>query len=157
MKEMDRNTSIIVAVGVVLLGFVVGWVLAPDVMATLAVVCFVGLLVAGVVVAWLIPVWIAFRREHPNRTAILVVNLLFGWTFVGWGLSLAWALSNPAQSQTVVINNTASSPAAAPNGVTSAHAVPAELPTSNAVGDIVNGYRFDGAQWVPVNPTYPAR
>jgi hypothetical protein len=39
------------------------------------------------------PALIAQDRQHDRRLAILVVNLLLGWTIVGWGLALVWAVS----------------------------------------------------------------
>lgn len=34
----------------------------------------------------------AFRR-HPSAIAILSVNLLLGWTLIGWVVALGWSLS----------------------------------------------------------------
>lgn len=42
---------------------------------------------------YFLPTVIASRREHKNSNSILVVNLFFGWTFIGWVVSLAWAVS----------------------------------------------------------------
>lgn len=39
-----------------------------------------------------IPSIIAFRRRHPNRFAILAVNIVFGGTGIGWFGALVWAL-----------------------------------------------------------------
>ena len=39
-----------------------------------------------------IPSIIAFRRRHPNRFAILVINIVFGGTGIGWLGALVWAL-----------------------------------------------------------------
>ena len=43
----------------------------------------------------LIPGGVAHDRAHPNRTAIWAVCILFGWTFLGWGIALVWALTVP--------------------------------------------------------------
>lgn len=48
-----------------------------------------GLLGGGV---YFIPSFIAANRNHPNATAIVVLNALAGWTFLGWIGSLVWAL-----------------------------------------------------------------
>jgi hypothetical protein len=49
------------------------------------------------VVFWLIlytvPWDIANFRCHKNRWSIAVVNVLLGWTFIGWVAALAWAFS----------------------------------------------------------------
>jgi len=39
------------------------------------------------------PSLVASSRKHHNRVAIYVVNLFLGWTFIGWVVSLAWALT----------------------------------------------------------------
>jgi hypothetical protein len=48
---------------------------------------------------YFIPAMVAARRGHPNRTAIRVLNLLAGWTFLGWVVALVWAYSGPAKKQ----------------------------------------------------------
>lgn len=44
-----------------------------------------------------VPLFIAFKRKHPNRVAIAALNLLTGWTFLGWVASLVWALTSAYQ------------------------------------------------------------
>ena len=41
---------------------------------------------------YFVPSIVAFARAHPNRWPILVVNLVFGLTGVGWIGALIWAL-----------------------------------------------------------------
>jgi hypothetical protein len=56
----------------------------------------IGLMVALVVFfLHFLPSYIGFSRYHPARWAILVLNLFFGWTVVGWLLLLVWALMAP--------------------------------------------------------------
>ncbi|MFP3549766.1 superinfection immunity protein [Paraburkholderia sp. SIMBA_049] len=43
------------------------------------------------VVLYFLPGLIASARKHRNATAIAITNLLFGWTFIGWGIALIWA------------------------------------------------------------------
>ena len=43
-------------------------------------------------VPYFIPTFIAFYRKKANRAAILAMNVLLGWTFVGWVIALIWAL-----------------------------------------------------------------
>lgn len=40
-----------------------------------------------------IPTIVAFSRRHRNRWAILVLNLAFGVTLIGWVIALIWALN----------------------------------------------------------------
>ena len=35
---------------------------------------------------------VAMKRNHRDCTAIFALNLLTGWTFIGWVISLVWAL-----------------------------------------------------------------
>ena len=37
------------------------------------------------------PWLIAMFRNHHNRSAIAVLNLLLGWTLLGWIIALVWA------------------------------------------------------------------
>jgi hypothetical protein len=46
------------------------------------------------------PTFIAVWRKHPRRIAIFVINLLFGWTILGWIVALVWALSPPRAPST---------------------------------------------------------
>jgi hypothetical protein len=39
------------------------------------------------------PSLVAYHRGHPNAMAIFALNLLLGWTFVGWVVALVWALT----------------------------------------------------------------
>ncbi len=50
-------------------------------------------LVLGVAFYFL-PAIVASNRKHPNATAILVLNLLAGWTFVGWVVAMVWAFTS---------------------------------------------------------------
>ena len=43
-----------------------------------------------------LPTLVAKSRNHPNTLAIFLVNLFFGWTFIGWVVSLVWACTRPA-------------------------------------------------------------
>lgn len=44
---------------------------------------------------YFLPAYLA--RNHPNFTGILLLNLLAGWTFIGWIIALVWALSSQRQ------------------------------------------------------------
>ena len=49
------------------------------------------ILLAIIVLIYLLPTLIAFGREHPQRGLILILNLIFGWTLLGWILIFLWA------------------------------------------------------------------
>lgn len=45
-------------------------------------------------VAYLLPALIASQRKHANSTPICLVNILFGWTLLGWVVALIWATTS---------------------------------------------------------------
>jgi hypothetical protein len=45
--------------------------------------------------AYFIPTFVAFDRHH-RRAAVLAVNLLLGWTLIGWSVALDMARSEPS-------------------------------------------------------------
>jgi len=52
------------------------------------------LLLASVPVAFVmyaLPLIVGFRRSHQNAAAIAVLNILTGWTFLGWVVAMVWA------------------------------------------------------------------
>ncbi len=50
------------------------------------------LYVVSAVVVYCIPSYIAHERRDPHFKAILLVNLLLGWTIIGWFAALIMAL-----------------------------------------------------------------
>lgn len=54
------------------------------------VLTFIIFAIAGLI--YIAPSIVAFRRNHPNRWIILVINMAFGGTVIGWGVALVWAL-----------------------------------------------------------------
>jgi hypothetical protein len=60
---------------------------------TFLVFGLVGLAVA--LILYLLPAILALVRSHPHRWAILVVNVCFGFSVLGWLIALIWALSDP--------------------------------------------------------------
>lgn len=59
-------------------------------------------------IAYFLPSIIALCRKHHNLAGLIVLNLLTGWTVVGWIWSLVWSLMNPpvtAGPVNVVVNN----------------------------------------------------
>ena len=45
------------------------------------------------IAVFLLPTIVAIARHKRNTTAILVLNLLAGWTFIGWIIALVWAFT----------------------------------------------------------------
>ena len=53
--------------------------------------------VMGVLVAlYELPAVVAYNKSHPQCVAILLLNILAGWTIVGWVLALVWAFAGTA-------------------------------------------------------------
>ena len=55
------------------------------------------LLILGLLGGYFVPWICAASRQHRQTVAIFVLNLLLGWTFVGWVAALVWACTNPVQ------------------------------------------------------------
>lgn len=45
------------------------------------------------VVTYILPTLIAFDHKHPQKIAICALNLLLGWTLLGWVGAFVWALT----------------------------------------------------------------
>ncbi len=58
---------------------------ASPILAVLAVLAALAL--------YMLPAIIAFNRRHRNRIAIVVLNILLGWTFLGWVAALVWSFT----------------------------------------------------------------
>ena len=43
------------------------------------------------VVLYLVPSIDAIYRKHPKACWIILLNVLAGWTLLGWGMAFAWA------------------------------------------------------------------
>ncbi|MGF6607075.1 uncharacterized membrane protein YqaE (UPF0057 family) [Paraburkholderia sp. WSM4175] len=48
----------------------------------------------ALVLLYFLPGLVARFRKHRNMNAIAITNLLFGWTILGWGVALVWAVKN---------------------------------------------------------------
>jgi hypothetical protein len=44
------------------------------------------------VLIYFLPFIVAIARKHLDSTAIFVLNLFLGWTFIGWVIALIWAV-----------------------------------------------------------------
>lgn len=52
------------------------------------------ILVAVAMVVYFVPCLVGSRRNHRNAMPIFILNLLLGWTFVGWVGALVWAMTD---------------------------------------------------------------
>lgn len=42
---------------------------------------------------YIVPTIIAVSRNHPNMAAIIALNILLGWSFLGWVAALVWSFT----------------------------------------------------------------
>ena len=54
------------------------------------------LLLATLLCLYFLPSIIAANRKHHQVWPIVVINFFFGWTFIGWVIALAMAVSHVA-------------------------------------------------------------
>ena len=81
-----------------------------------------GIALVVALAAYLAPSVVGFARHHHNRWAIFALNLLLGWTVLGWIGALVWALTRPSpQPHVVHVYHDQAPPAAPPSD-------PPELP-----------------------------
>ena len=74
---------------------------------------------------YFLPSFVAVGKKKTNTGAIFALNLLLGWTLIGWVVSLVWALTQDAPPpQQVVVYQQASIPTTTP-----AQALPREPQT----------------------------
>lgn len=52
----------------------------------------VSVLLGLVAVVYLLPTWVAVVRGKRAMFAIFVMNLLLGWSLIGWVIALVWSL-----------------------------------------------------------------
>lgn len=64
-----------------------------EALAAIIVFLLALVLIIGGLAIYFLPTIVALFRHHHQWGAITVINLFFGWTFVGWVLSLAWSMS----------------------------------------------------------------
>lgn len=50
------------------------------------------LIITLIFAGYFLPSLIAFLRQHKNKLAIFLLNLLLGWTVFGWVGSLVWSV-----------------------------------------------------------------
>lgn len=55
-------------------------------------------LIFAVAILYLLPTILAYGRDHPRRQQLGLMNILFGWTLIGWIAVFLWALlAQPAE------------------------------------------------------------
>jgi Superinfection immunity protein len=62
-------------------------------MSAMAVITYLIVLVVGVLL-YLLPTLVASRRNARNMGSVAVINILLGWTVIGWVVALAMAVAD---------------------------------------------------------------
>lgn len=59
------------------------------------IISLIGAIVGGIFILFLyfIPALVAHNNKKKNFTAILILNIFAGWTFIGWVVALVWAVT----------------------------------------------------------------
>lgn len=52
------------------------------------------ILLVAALFLYFLPAIVGSIREKDNQLAIFILNLLAGWTFIGWVIALVWATTN---------------------------------------------------------------
>ena len=57
--------------------------------------------ITALIFVYFLPAFVAFLNRHHNTGAIFVLNLLLGWTLLGWIAALVWSCAKPARVEVV--------------------------------------------------------
>ncbi len=49
------------------------------------------------IVFYLLPSIVAFWNAHPRSGSVVLLNLLTGWTLLGWGVAMSWAMLSESE------------------------------------------------------------
>ena len=60
-------------------------------MGIIGILLMIAIFLGGAAV-YFIPTFIAIARRQRNTLSIFILNLLLGWSVIGWVISLVWAL-----------------------------------------------------------------
>lgn len=60
-------------------------------------------LIALWLIAYFLPTIVSQTRSHHNTLAIFILNLLAGWTILGWVIAIVWACTRAQPQQPIVI------------------------------------------------------
>lgn len=68
-------------------------------MGTAITLILLPVVLIGGFLLYLMPALIANNRKHKQVDAIFMLNLIFGWTFIGWGVALVWAFTDNVKEE----------------------------------------------------------
>lgn len=61
------------------------------------------------ILLYFVPSFVAWKRKHRQLVPIILVNVFFGWSLIGWVAALVWAFMNPTAVTGVPSANTGNS------------------------------------------------
>ena len=61
----------------------------------IAVIAVILVIILGFI-AYIVPTIVALRRHVPNAGSVIVINMLLGWSIIGWAVALAMACRDNA-------------------------------------------------------------
>jgi hypothetical protein len=110
LENIKENKALSISVGGILLTLIVlGFMGYLDNLIS-GILAFIVVLLLGLfgALATLIPVIlglglyclptiVSLVRGHANKSPIILVNLLLGWTLIGWAIALIWAFTDNAE------------------------------------------------------------
>ena len=73
-------------------------------------VTFSLIMIGVLALLYFLPAIIAITRGHLSAGAIFALNLLLGWTLLGWIVSLVWSLTGNTRGNAIVIYRDSSRP-----------------------------------------------
>lgn len=59
------------------------------------------LMLLAVIVLYLLPLLVAWRRRHRSLAAIGFVNIVLGWTLLGWLWAMIWSLTGNVREPSI--------------------------------------------------------
>ncbi|MCE3262651.1 MAG: immunity holin family protein [Pseudoduganella sp.] len=51
---------------------------------------------------YFLPTFEAWKKNHTNLAAIALVNVLLGWSLIGWVVAIVWAFKRPEPAESSV-------------------------------------------------------
>lgn len=91
--------------------------------------------VAVLIFLYILPSLIAYWRKHPSKPAIILIDLLFGWTLIGWFWALIWACGKTTQPVMIVSDKSATGAAMKAHNAPAANSV-ASKSVSERIADL---------------------
>lgn len=65
---------------------------------------------------YFLPTIVAYKRHKSNKSAIFLLNLLLGWTVIGWVVSIVWAVTNDEPTTVYIASGNPDEPIRRVNG-----------------------------------------